>query len=74
MNGTTDFVELPPSASDLCYANILCGVIRGALEMIQKRVKCSFVRDALKGEGTNEIRVELLEVMEDVAGDEYKDE
>ena len=72
-NPLTDFVELPPSASELCYANLLCGVVRGALEMIQKRVRCTFVRDTLKGDPVNEIRVELLEVMEDVAGDEYKE-
>ena len=57
-----DFVELPPEAADLCYGNMLCGVVRGALEMIQKKVKCEFVRDMLKGDPVNEIRVELLEV------------
>lgn len=28
------FVELPESASQLYYSNILCGVIRGCLEMV----------------------------------------
>ena len=29
-----DFVELPESCTGLHYSNILCGVIRGALEMV----------------------------------------
>jgi hypothetical protein len=33
-NPLTDFVELPESCSKLIYCNILCGVIRGALEMV----------------------------------------
>lgn len=30
-----DFVELPPSCSELAYSNIICGVLRGALEMVR---------------------------------------
>jgi trafficking protein particle complex subunit 3 len=33
-NPLTEFVELPESHAELCYSNILCGVIRGALEMV----------------------------------------
>lgn len=33
-NPLTDFVELPESHSALLYSNILCGVVRGALEMV----------------------------------------
>jgi hypothetical protein len=33
-NPLTDFVELPEGYSNLFYSNILCGVIRGALEMV----------------------------------------
>eukprot|EP00884_Botryococcus_braunii_P014651 jgi/Botrbrau1/23187/Bobra.0041s0035.2 len=33
-NPLTDFVELPESCSKLIYCNLLCGVIRGALEMV----------------------------------------
>jgi len=33
-NPLTDFVELPEGFSALFYSNILCGVIRGALEMV----------------------------------------
>ena len=30
----TDFVELPEAYSGLIYCNVLCGIIRGALEMV----------------------------------------
>lgn len=33
-NPITDFVELPEDCSDLQYSNLLCGVIRGAFEMV----------------------------------------
>lgn len=34
-NVLSDFVELPEDAAgELWYSNILCGVIRGALEMV----------------------------------------
>ena len=32
----TDFVELPEEFKELRYCNILCGVIRGALEMVSQ--------------------------------------
>ena len=33
----TDFVELPPSLAKLHFSNLLCGVIRGALEMVSEQ-------------------------------------
>lgn len=33
-NPLVDFVELPDSHSSLIYSNLLCGVLRGALEMV----------------------------------------
>lgn len=33
-NPLADFVELPPAYGELRYSNLLCGVIRGALEMV----------------------------------------
>ncbi len=34
-NPLTEFVELPENCANLWYSNILCGVIRGALEMVR---------------------------------------
>ncbi|CAM9317601.1 unnamed protein product [Chrysoparadoxa australica] len=35
----TEFVELPAQYTGLVYSNILCGVIRGALEMVLMKVR-----------------------------------
>lgn len=43
-----DYVELPEDAQDrLWFSNVLCGAIRGALEMIQIQVDAHFVSDRL---------------------------
>jgi len=63
-----------PDWSQIKYSNIYCGVIRGALEQVSMKVECDFVKDVLKGDEVNEIRVELKEVMVDGAGDDYKEE
>lgn len=81
-NPLSTFVELPPgdeqSGGDdlrkLKYSNMYCGVIRGALEQVNLKVICNIVRDTLKGDELNEIRVELKEVLTDGAGDDYKEE
>ena len=36
-NPLTDFVELPEEHPNLLYSNLICGVIRGALEMVKGR-------------------------------------
>jgi hypothetical protein len=80
-NPLSTFVELPgdeQGGSDdlrrLKYSNVYCGVIRGALEQVNLKVECNIVRDTLKGDDVNEIRVELKEVLADGAGDDYKEE
>ena len=35
-NPLIDFVELPDGHNALNYSNILCGVLKGALEMVSK--------------------------------------
>ena len=43
------FVELPANyAQDLEYNILYCGVLRGALEMLNYKVDCTFVRSPLK--------------------------
>eukprot|EP01098_Paradermamoeba_levis_P000264 TRINITY_DN1026_c0_g1_i4.p1 TRINITY_DN1026_c0_g1~~TRINITY_DN1026_c0_g1_i4.p1 ORF type:complete len:201 (-),score=64.31 TRINITY_DN1026_c0_g1_i4:59-616(-) len=64
-NPLTDFVELPEIYSNLNYSNILCGVIRGALEMVQMRVECRIMKSVLKGDDVTEIRIILKERMAD---------
>jgi len=64
-NPLTEFVELPPDVSALRYSGILCGCIRGALEMVQLEVQCWFAQDQLKGDATTEIRVKFIRRLED---------
>lgn len=60
-NPLADFVELPEECKDLKYCNILCGVIRGALEMVSLDVECKIVQDMLKGDDCYELRLKLKE-------------
>ena len=69
-NPLAEFVELPEQYGSLAYSNMLCGVLRGALEMVQMRVECTLTKDALWGDEVTEIRVVLKELMEE----EYVDE
>lgn len=66
-NPLAEFVELSdePARRDLWYSNLLVGVIRGALEMVQMSVESDFVSDQLHGSATTEIRVKLLKILED---------
>jgi len=69
-NPLAEFVELPDQYSKLAYSNMLCGVLRGALEMVQMRVECTLTKDALWGDDVTELRVVLKELMDE----EYKDD
>lgn len=70
-NPLSDFVILPPQLrNELWYSNVLTGIIRGALEMINLKVRATFIHDTLRGDSEIVIRVELLEVLTD----RYEDE
>ncbi|KAI6132139.1 BET3 family protein [Pisolithus croceorrhizus] len=48
-NPLAEFVELPEEALEggLWFSNVLCGVLRGALEMVQMQVQAEFLSDVL---------------------------
>ncbi|BDA42448.1 Trafficking protein particle complex subunit 3 [Coccomyxa sp. Obi] len=71
-NPLTDFVELPENYAGLSYCNVLCGVIRGALEMVNINVSCNFVKDVLRGDDVSELRLKLLSQMHETYP--YKDD
>lgn len=64
-NPLTEFVELPSDLTNLKYSAVMCGCIRGALEMVQLDVQCWFVQDQLKGDPVTELRVKCLRRLED---------
>ena len=72
-NPLAELVELPEeyilSPEKLQYSGLLCGVIRGALEMVGMRVECSLKSDTLWGDEITEIQVTLIEMI----ADEYID-
>ncbi|XP_061482279.1 trafficking protein particle complex subunit 3-like protein [Rhineura floridana] len=64
-NPLVDFVEeLPAGRSSLCYCNLLCGAIRGALEMVHLAAEVTFIQDTLKGDDVTEIGITFLKKVE----------
>lgn len=62
-NPLVEFAELPDDCATLWYSNVLCGVIRGALEMVNMKVACSFLHCKMRGDEHNEIRISLHEIL-----------
>ena len=64
-NPLNDYVELPDKFKGLWYSNMICGVIRGAFEAINIKVECKYTKDTLKNSEINEIRIKLIEIIEE---------
>lgn len=64
-NPWVENVELPEDCKGLWYSNVLCGIIRGAMEMIHYQVECKFISCQLRGDATTEIKLRLIKVMDE---------
>ncbi|VDN22770.1 unnamed protein product [Gongylonema pulchrum] len=62
-NPLTEFVEIPAElAQDLRYSQILCGAIRGALEMMHMEVQTFIVQEHNQ---STEIRVKFIRILQE---------
>ena len=70
------FVELPANlvAEGLSYTEILCGVLRGCLAQVGLVSKVTMVRDCLRGDEVNELKVVISGQAGNEVGDDFKDE
>ena len=72
-NPFAEFVVLPNSCvSTLWYSNVICGMIRGALEAVGIIVEAYFERDVLRGDDATVVRLKFIKVLK--AKDDIKNE
>ncbi len=71
-NPMVEFVEIPSHLKGLKYSNLLCGVIRGALQQIQLSVETELTSSvgATGGITEEEIRVTLKEILQETFAEE----
>ena len=70
-NPLSEFVVLPAKyQKSLWYSNVMPGIIRGALAMVNIKSNCYFRQDTLHGDAITELRLELL----DMATDKYAED
>lgn len=67
-NPLAENVVVPDKYKGLAYSNLICGIIKGALDAVNMRVKVYFIRDCIGnvnqvGEPNFEIKVELEELI-----------
>ena len=64
-NPITELVELPEGYENLRYCNLLCGVIRGALEQVNLKVAVVEERSVLTTAEPTLLKVTLVDIIKD---------
>ncbi|KAK6489405.1 trafficking protein particle complex subunit 3-like isoform X1 [Huso huso] len=65
-NPLEDFIEeLPEGHSSLLYSNLLCGILRGALQTVRLAAHVELIQNGGKGEKKTEIRLSFLGRLEE---------
>ena len=49
----------------LCYSNIICGIFRGMLEMRGLEIMYELVKNKMKREDVNDLKITLLKIIEE---------
>lgn len=71
-NPLNDFVELPRELKEtgFSYSILYCGIIKGALDQLHMKVDCRFCKDVLRGDDTNAIQIDLVDIIRHDEGDD----
>jgi hypothetical protein len=72
-NPFTIFVELPEE-TDLQYNQLLAGMCRGMLEVLQFDCACAISKSMMHGNDSYEVSIVLNQVLQEGAGEDYHDE
>ncbi|MCQ2816567.1 MAG: hypothetical protein MJ252_04785 [archaeon] len=59
------YVELPEKLKPLWYSNIICGILRGAFNIIYVEVETKYEKDTLKGDDVNLIKFSIKQYLEE---------
>ena len=73
-NPFTIFVEPPEEFLDLEYNQLLAGMCKGMLEVLQLDCSAAVTQSILKGDDQYELTIELNQVLQEGAGDDYGEE
>lgn len=69
-NPLNDYVQLPSNFVNLWYSNLIPGLIVGGMEMLNIKAECFFIKDMIKGNDCNEVKVKLIEIIEERCKDD----
>mmetsp|Transcript_10388 Transcript_10388/g.15194 ORF Transcript_10388/g.15194 Transcript_10388/m.15194 type:complete len:193 (+) Transcript_10388:73-651(+) len=70
-NPLNEFVHLPDKYKNtLWYSNMICGAISGALKKMLFETDVTFLKDYLRGDDSNEIRVKLIKELKPIKEEE----